>query len=68
MESSNNANSQARQSVANQKKPILQDTPFEDDDDDLKSSNLKFLRDKKKNEDAEARNPQDFPNNPRLSE
>ena len=51
MESSNNPPTESRQSVMRQKRPVLEDTPFEDDDEDLKSSQIKFLRDKKKNED-----------------
>jgi hypothetical protein len=35
-----------------QKRPVLEDTPFEDDDDDLKPSQLKFLMNKKKAEDT----------------
>jgi hypothetical protein len=42
-----------------QKRPVLEDTPFEDDDEDLKSPQLKFLINKKKGEDTvnEIKNP-----------
>lgn len=61
MESSNHEDAQSRQSVTHQKRPIPEDTPFEDDDEDLKTTNLKFLRDKKKQDDTETKNPQDLP-------
>jgi hypothetical protein len=42
---------QGRESVMRQKRPILEDTPFEDDDEDLKSSSSAFLREKLKMDD-----------------
>jgi hypothetical protein len=52
MEPSNNPPTESRQSVMRQKRPLLEDTPFEDDDEDLKPSQLKFLMNKKKTEDT----------------
>ena len=52
MEPSNNPPTESRQSVMRQKRPVLEDTPFEDDDEDLKPSQLKFLMNKKKGEDT----------------
>ena len=45
MESQKDDNPSSRQSMLRQKRPVLEDTPFEDDDEDLKPS---FLKDKLK--------------------